>query len=101
MKTKFDFKRFLLLTLGLVFSCIILASLVLIALYGSVVIYEPNRLILFQEIITLTFIVVGYIYQIKADIARVPHTESPICLDASTTRFFRVRNVVMRAQLVK
>lgn len=61
--------RILLLGIGLAFSCFILAHLTLIALYGSVTIYETNRLILFQEIITLTFIVVGYIYQIKADIA--------------------------------
>ena len=71
MTTKFGYEtRILLLLCGLGFSFFILANLVLISLYGRVVIFEPNKLILFQEIITLTIIVVGYIYQLKTDLAR-------------------------------
>ena len=71
MKAKFHFvTRTILLIFGLGFSCFILAHLALIALYGSVALYEPNKLILFQEIITLVIIVVGYIYQLKVDFSR-------------------------------
>ena len=60
--------RILLLGIGLAFSCFILAHLTLIALYGSVTIYEPNKFILYQEIVMLTFIIIGYIHQLKIDV---------------------------------
>ncbi len=59
--------RIFLLGIGLAFSCFILFHLILIVLYGSVTIYEQNKLILYQEIVMLTLFIIGYIYQLKID----------------------------------
>jgi len=53
------------LLLGLGFSIFILYHLTLIWVYGSVIIFEPNKIILAQEIVTLVLIMGLFVWNIK------------------------------------